>query len=90
MIPKSGAFSWVDSMAIPKGAKHPGNAEKFMNYMLEPKVGAALTNSVNYGSPNKAAEPFIDKDDPRQPADLPAGRRAREAARSRRTSARTS
>ena len=51
-----------------------------MNYILEPKVGAALTNFVNYGSPNKAAEPFIDKDDPRQPADLPAGRRAREAA----------
>jgi spermidine/putrescine-binding protein len=62
VIPKSGAFSWVDSMAIPKGAKHPGNAEKFMNYILEPKVGAALTNFVSYGSPNKAAEPFINKD----------------------------
>jgi len=61
IIPKSGAFSWVDSMAVPKGAKHPGNAEKFMNYMLEPKVGAALTNAVNYGSPNKAAVPYIDK-----------------------------
>jgi spermidine/putrescine-binding protein len=61
VIPTSGAFSWVDSMAIPKGAKHPGNAEKFMNYILEPKVGAALTNYVSYGSPNKAAEPFIDK-----------------------------
>jgi spermidine/putrescine transport system substrate-binding protein len=61
VIPTSGAFSWVDSMAIPKGAPHPGNAEKFMNYMLEPKVGAALTNYVSYGSPNKAAEPFISK-----------------------------
>jgi spermidine/putrescine transport system substrate-binding protein len=61
VIPTSGAFSWVDSMAIPKGAKHPGNAEKFMNYILEPKVGAALTNAINYGSPNKAAEPYIDK-----------------------------
>jgi spermidine/putrescine-binding protein len=62
IIPTSGAFSWVDSMAIPKGAPHPGNAEKFMNYILEPKVGAALTNFVNYGSPNKAAQPFISKD----------------------------
>jgi spermidine/putrescine-binding protein len=61
VIPASGAFTWVDSMCIAKGAKHPGNAMKFMNYMLEPKVGAALTNAVNYGSPNKAAEPFIDK-----------------------------
>ena len=62
VIPTSGAFSWVDSMAIPKGAPHPKNAEAFMNYMLEPKVGAALTNFVNYGSPNKAAEPYINKD----------------------------
>jgi spermidine/putrescine transport system substrate-binding protein len=62
VIPTSGAFSWVDSMAIPKGAGHPKNAEAFMNYILEPKVGAALTNFVNYGSPNKAAEPFIHKD----------------------------
>ncbi len=30
--------------------------------MLEPKVGAALTNFVNYGSPNKAALPYIHKD----------------------------
>ena len=50
-----------------------------MNYILEPKVGAALTNFVSYGSPNKAAEPFIDKDDPRQPAHLPAAERARQA-----------
>ncbi len=62
VIPTSGAFSWVDSMAIPKGAGHPKNAEAFMNYMLEPKVGAALTNFVNYGSPNKAALPYINKD----------------------------
>jgi spermidine/putrescine-binding protein len=61
-IPTSGAFSWVDNMAIPKGAPHPKNAEMFMNYILEPKVGAALTNFVNYGSPNKAAQPFINKD----------------------------
>jgi spermidine/putrescine-binding protein len=62
VIPTSGAFSWVDSMTIPKGAPHPGNALKFMNYILEPKVGAQLTNAINYGSPNKAAEPFISKE----------------------------
>jgi spermidine/putrescine transport system substrate-binding protein len=62
IIPTSGAFSWVDSMAIAKGAKHPKNACAFMNYILEPKVGAALTNFVNYGSPNAAAQPYINKD----------------------------
>jgi len=62
VIPTSGAFSWVDAMCIPKGAKHKANAEMFMNYILEPKVGAELTNAVNYGSPNQAATPFINKD----------------------------
>jgi spermidine/putrescine-binding protein len=62
VIPTSGAFSWVDSMTLPKGARHPRNACAFMNYMLEPKVGAALTNFINYGSPNKAAAAFINKD----------------------------
>jgi spermidine/putrescine-binding protein len=62
IIPTSGAFSWVDSMTVPKGAPHKANAEKFMNYILEPEVGAALTNFVNYGSPNKAATPLINKD----------------------------
>jgi spermidine/putrescine-binding protein len=61
ILPKSGAFSWVDNMAVPKGATHQANAEMFMNYILEPKVGAALTNFVSYGSPNKAATPYIDK-----------------------------
>jgi len=62
VIPTSGAFSWVDNMALPKGAPHPRNAMAFMNYILEPKVGADLTNFVNYGSPNKAADPYINKD----------------------------
>ncbi len=77
VIPASGADQWVDSMVVPKGAPHKENAETFMNYILEPKVGAALTNFVNYGSPNKAAEPFIKKsilDDPLiyPPADIQA------------------
>jgi spermidine/putrescine-binding protein len=61
-IPTSGAFQWADVMVIPKDAPHPKNAHDFMNYILEPEVGAALTNYVWYGSPNKAAEPFIDKE----------------------------
>lgn len=60
VIPTAGAFSWVDVMAIPQGAPNKENAEAFINYILEPEVGAALTNYVQYGSPNQAAEAFID------------------------------
>jgi len=61
-IPRSGAFQYADVMAIPADAPHPDNAHAFMNYVLEPEVGAALTNYVRYGSPNRAALPFIDRD----------------------------
>jgi spermidine/putrescine transport system substrate-binding protein len=74
-IPASGAFQWVDVMMIPKEAKHPKNAHAFMNYILTPEAGAALTNFTFYGTPNKAALPLIDKeiiDDPliNPPADV--------------------
>jgi spermidine/putrescine transport system substrate-binding protein len=54
-IPKEGAIVWVDNMAIPKGAPHKELANEFINFVLEPKVGAQISNFIHYGSPNKAA-----------------------------------
>ena len=71
VIPSSGALQWVDSLCIPKGAKHPKNAHRFMNYILEPKVGAALTNYVQYGTPNQAALQFVDKEVKDNPLIMP-------------------
>jgi spermidine/putrescine transport system substrate-binding protein len=59
-IPKPAATRWTDNMAIPKGAPHPDNAHKFINYILSAKAGAALTNYTYYNTPNKAALPMID------------------------------
>ena len=47
-------------MAIPKGAEHPDNAHKFINYILGAKTGAALSNYTYYNTPNEAALPMID------------------------------
>ena len=55
LIPEPGATRWTDNMAIPKGAEHPDNAHKFINYILGAKTGAALSNYTYYGSPNEAA-----------------------------------
>jgi len=60
LIPKPGATVWTDNMAIPKGAEHPDNAHKFINYILGAKTGAALSNYTYYSSPNAAALPMID------------------------------
>src|SRR5690606_18488986 len=37
-IPKEGAIIWFDLMAIPADAPHPGNAHKFIDYILQPEV----------------------------------------------------
>lgn len=62
VIPQEGGVIWTDNMSIPKTAPHPYTAEVFINYILDPEIGAQLTNFNYYGSPNAAAEPFIEED----------------------------
>ncbi|HWD46522.1 MAG TPA: spermidine/putrescine ABC transporter substrate-binding protein, partial [Actinomycetota bacterium] len=51
VIPKEGSLRFVDVMAVPKGAPHPANAARFMNYVLHPKVQARISKYVSYGTP---------------------------------------
>lgn len=60
VIPKEGAIRWVDVIAIPKDSKHLGNAHAFIDYLLEPKVAAAISNHVAYASANKDATALVD------------------------------
>ncbi len=60
-IPGEGAAVWFDMFAIPKTAKHPQNAHKFLNYLLRPEVIAEVSNYVAYPNANKAATPMLDK-----------------------------
>lgn len=55
LLPRTGGLLFFDTMAIPKDAKHPDNAHKWINYILRPEVHAALTNTVFYANPNKAS-----------------------------------
>jgi putrescine transport system substrate-binding protein len=61
-IPKQGTIMWFDSYAIPADAPHPGNAHRFINYMLQPEVMAAVTNTVHYPNGNSAARQFVSKE----------------------------
>jgi putrescine transport system substrate-binding protein len=66
-VPKEGAMIWIDMMAIPKDAPHPGNALAFIDYILEGKTIAEISNAVAYANPNTAATSFVDpslRDDP--------------------------
>lgn len=66
-IPKEGTIVWFDMLAIPADAKHPKNAHKFINYLLEPQVAANNSNFVNYANGNAASLPMVNdevKNDP--------------------------
>jgi spermidine/putrescine transport system substrate-binding protein len=60
VIPEPAATRWTDNMAIPKGAEHPDNAHKFINYILGAQTGAELSNYTYFNTPNEAALPKID------------------------------
>ncbi|MBU8917834.1 ABC transporter substrate-binding protein [Bacillus sp. FJAT-29953] len=62
VVPKEGSNLWFDNMVIPKTAKNIDGAQKFINFMLDPKVAAQNTEYVGYSTPNKAALKFLPKD----------------------------
>jgi spermidine/putrescine-binding protein len=54
-LPKEGAGIWTDSLVIPASAPHKRAAHEFMNFILRPDVGAAISNFTGYGTPNAQA-----------------------------------
>jgi spermidine/putrescine transport system substrate-binding protein len=58
-MPKEGAVLAVDNMVIHKAAPRPDLALKFMNFMLEGKNSAELTNLIGSGNPNTDAVKYI-------------------------------
>jgi putrescine transport system substrate-binding protein len=58
-IPKEGAAIWFDMVAMPADAPDEKAGYAFMNYLLEPKVMADITNSVHYANGNSAADGLV-------------------------------
>lgn len=69
--PKEGTVAWVDNMAVCKNAPNPDAAYKFINYVLDAKNGAELSNWTEYATPNKAAMEFINPDSRNNPSVYP-------------------
>jgi len=59
LIPKNGGLLFFDVMAIPADAPHPGNAHKWINFILKPEVSASLTNKVFYANPTTESKKFV-------------------------------
>jgi putrescine transport system substrate-binding protein len=55
LLPTGGGRVFIDTMAIPKDAKHVNNAHVFMDFYLRAANAAAMANELNYPTGNKAA-----------------------------------
>jgi spermidine/putrescine transport system substrate-binding protein len=58
IVPKEGATIWADTFAIPKGSKNKVLAEKFINYMYDPKVSAKNYEFIGYNDPNEQSAKY--------------------------------
>src|SRR6266568_9288456 len=70
-MPKEGAVLAVDNMVIHKDAPRPDLAHKFINFMLEGKNSAELTNLIGSGNPNLDARKYIKPELLQYPAIFP-------------------
>jgi spermidine/putrescine transport system substrate-binding protein len=63
VIPEEGCEFWLDVLAVPKDAPNVEVAHEFLEYILEPMVGAKLATFNNYATPNTAAMEYIPPED---------------------------
>lgn len=70
-IPKEGANASFDALLIPADAPHPRAAHKFLNFILEPRVIAAITNEIHYANDNAVADAYVDPQILHDPAVYP-------------------
>ena len=63
-LPEAGGTLWSDNLLVPIGSQHKANAEKLMNYYLEPDNAATVAAYVNYICPVEGAREAMESIDP--------------------------
>jgi spermidine/putrescine transport system substrate-binding protein len=71
VIPREGSTIWTDNMVVPVRARSRYTAGVFINFVLDARNGADLTNYTRFASPNRAALPYVDSALTADPAVFP-------------------
>jgi spermidine/putrescine transport system substrate-binding protein len=58
-LPSEGTIFWIDNLAIPHSTKKLVEVYEFINYVLDPRVIASITNSNNTANPVTYSRRFI-------------------------------
>jgi spermidine/putrescine transport system substrate-binding protein len=72
IIPREGSQIWQDNLAVLAKAPHRDLAEKFINFVLDPRNAARISNFTQFATANKAAREFIMPETLKNPAIYPA------------------
>ena len=70
-IPKEGAVLALDSMVLHKSGPRPDLALQFIDFMLDGKNSAELTNLIGSGNPNQEALRYVQQEIAANPAVFP-------------------
>lgn len=70
-IPREGSQIWVDNLAVCAKAPNRIVAERFLNFILDPQIGARLADYNQYATPNKAALAHVHPDNLANPTIYP-------------------
>ncbi len=60
VIPREGVLFWVDNMCIPASSTNKRNAERFLNFLLQPGNTARNIKVINYAMPNDSARNLLE------------------------------
>lgn len=73
ILPAGGSHRFVDSLAIPVGARNPEGAHRFLDWVLRPEVSARISAAYPYTNPNLAARRLLSPRALANPASYPPG-----------------
>ena len=71
VVPVEGGMLWEDCLCIPNGAPHPENAHKFINFLHDGEVMAAIADFIQFGTANSASKQHLGPEYLENPAIFP-------------------
>jgi len=60
VLPAEGTLLWGDAFVIPARSPNQRAAERFVDFLLRPDIGARIINANQYATANAAAYPLVD------------------------------
>jgi spermidine/putrescine transport system substrate-binding protein len=69
--PEKGTIFWMDSLAIPAGAKNVDAAHKMIDFLLRPENAAKIALEIGYPTPVKTAHELLPKEFANDPSIFP-------------------